>query len=266
MKYYVIGDIHGRLDLLEKSVRKILDIEPKEDFRIITLGDYIDRGSNSRRVIEYLMDQQDGSQLGSKLICLQGNHESIAVQSISCNLNPSWWMGNGGDTTMKSYGQRFMGGHYYDGADVFYNLVPDEHVKWMNSLPLYYETDKHVFVHAGIPSEAPLAEQQFDTRADGAIKFQWMLYGPSDHGGWRGKHVVHGHHQFADGPHVWHPGSSGGGRTNLDTWAYKTGRIVIGVFDDTQLTALEFIEVTDVEETQKVLVTSLPTGQSDEEL
>lgn len=252
MKYYAIGDIHGRLDLLEKCLEKISDLEQGKDFQIITLGDYIDRGSNSRGVIERLMRCQElaaiekpGEPAWDGFICLQGNHESIAVQSISCNLNPSWWMGNGGDKTMKSYGQRFMGGSYYHGHEVFYSLVLDEHVKWMNSLPLYHETEKHVFVHAGIPNDAPLAEQQFDTRADGAIKFQWMLYGPSDHGGWRGKHVVHGHHQFKDGPHVWHPGSDGGGRTNLDTWAYKTGRIVIGVFDDTQLTALEFIEVTD---------------------
>lgn len=241
MKYYVIGDIHGRLDLLEKSVQKISDLVGEEDFQIITLGDYIDRGKNSRGVIEFLMAHPE-------IIALQGNHESIAVQSISCGLNPSWWMGNGGDATMKSYGQRFMGGHYYLGADVYYNLVPDEHVKWMQQLPMYYETPMQVFVHAGIPNDAPLAEQQFDARSDGAIKFQWMLYGPSDHGGWRNKHVVHGHHQFADGPHVWHPGSQGGGRTNLDTWAYKTGRIVIGVFDDTQGPALEFIEVTDVED------------------
>lgn len=248
MKYYAIGDIHGRLDLLEKSVQKISDHVGENDFRIITLGDYIDRGKNSRGVIEFLMDQQDGSQLGSKLICLQGNHEDMAVRSISCQLDPSLWMGNGGDTTMISYGQRFMGGHYYYDADVFYNLVPDEHVRWMHSLPLYYETEKQVFVHAGIPNDAPLAEQQFDTRADGSVKFQWMLYGPSDHGGWRGKHVVHGHHQHSDGPHTYWPGSKGGGRTNLDTYAWKTGRIVIGVFDDSQLTSLEFIEVTDAQE------------------
>lgn len=238
MKYYAIGDLHGRYDLLEKSVRKISDYGQGSVFQIITLGDYIDRGKQSRQVIEFLIAHPE-------IIALQGNHEAMAVQSISCQLNPDWWMGNGGGETMKSYGQKFVGGHYHYGADVIYSLVPDEHVKWMNKLPLYFETEKHVFVHAGIPNDAPLSEQQFDTRSDGAVKFQWMLYGPSDHGGWRGKHVVHGHHQFADGPHVWHPGSKGGGRTNLDTFAWKTGRIVIGVFDDTQLTALEFIEVTD---------------------
>lgn len=252
MKYYVIGDLHGRLDLLEKSVQKIYDLAGNNVFQIITLGDYIDRGNNSRGVIEFLMAHPE-------IIALCGNHEDIMVQTISCQLKPSWWMGNGGVATMKSYGMRFLGGQYYEGADVYYSLVPDEHVKWMATLPLYYETDKQVFVHAGLhDSNAPLEQQQFDTRSDGALSINWMLYGPSDHGGWRGKHVVHGHHQFTDGPHTWSPGSKGGGRTNLDTAAYRTGRIVIGVFDDTQGPALEFIEVTDGVDHERGTTYSLP--------
>jgi len=236
MRYYVIGDLHGRLDLLEKVWEKISALAADFDsVKFIFLGDYIDRGPNSKGVIEFLMAKSELPHV----VCLQGNHESMAVQTISCSLNTSWWAGNGGGETLRSYGQK----HY--SYDLLTSLVPEEHVKWMHSLPLYYETEKQVFVHAGIPNDAPLAEQQFDTRKDGAIKFQWMLYSPSDHGGWRGKHVVHGHHQHSDGPRVWSPGSAGGGRTNLDTFAWKTGRIVIGVFDDTQGPALEFIEVTD---------------------
>lgn len=236
MKYYAIGDLHGRLDLLEKSVQKIYDLEGDNVFQIITLGDYIDRGRNSRGVIEFLMAHPE-------IIALRGNHEDIAVQTISCSLHTDWWSGNGGLQTLHSYGQP-----WHIRNELLTSLVPDEHVKWMAGLPLYYEVEKQVFVHAGLhDNDAPLEQQQFDTRSDGALSINWMLYGPSDHGGWRGKHVVHGHHQFADGPHVWHPGSKGGGRTNLDTFAYKTGRIVIGVFDDTQGPALEFIEVTDVD-------------------
>ena len=233
MRYYTIGDLHGRLDLLEKSVQKISDHVGENVFQIITLGDYIDRGPNSRGVIECLMAHPD-------IIALQGNHEAIAVQTISCSLDTDWWSGNGGLKTLQSYGQIPT-----ITDTLFTSLVPEEHVRWMHSLPLYYETEKQVFVHAGIPNDAPLTEQQFDTRSDGAIRFQWMLYSPSDHGGWHGKHIVHGHHQHSDGPHVWSPGNNGGGRTNLDTYAWKTGRIVIGVFDDTQGPALEFIEVTD---------------------
>jgi serine/threonine protein phosphatase 1 len=234
MRYYAIGDLHGRLDLLEKSCQKIFDHVQGKEFSIITLGDYIDRGSNSRGVIEYLMAHPE-------IIALKGNHEAIAVQTISCSLNTDWWKGNGGLQTLHSYGQP-----RHIQNEMFTSLVPEEHIKWMNTLPLYYETEKQVFVHAGIhDKEAPLEQQQFDTRPDGALYIIWMLYDPSNHGGWRDKHVVHGHHQFADGPHIWQPSGKGGGRTDLDTYAWKTGRIVIGVFDDTQGPALEFIEVTD---------------------
>lgn len=245
MRYYAIGDLHGRYDLLDLALKKIKDKEGSygPDHRVITLGDYIDRGPESRQIIERLMKEQA---IWDGFICLQGNHEEMAVRSISQQLKPGWWMSNGGYTTMESYGNKWMGGSYYLGADVYYSLVPAEHVKWMATLPLFYEAEKQVYVHAGIPQwdmKLPPENKQAHKVRNLEEQMQWMLYHPADHGGWKGKHIVHGHHQFADGPHTWHPGSRGGGRTNLDVWAYKTGRSVIGVFDDTQLTPLEFLEV-----------------------
>lgn len=245
MKYYAIGDIHGRHDLLSKALDKIaehmLENEVDEfDYRIITLGDYIDRGPESKQVIELLMTYGDKFQ--DKFISIQGNHEAIAVESILTPLDASWWIGNGGDKTLYSYGHPDVVPY----EDVMYSFVPQEHVKWMATLPKYYETEKQVFVHAGIPQQnmnLPPASKHAHKEKRAKEAMQWMLYHPADHGGWKGKHVVHGHHQFADGPHVWHDPKKGG-RTNLDVQAYKTGRIVVGVFDDTQLHALEFLEVT----------------------
>lgn len=248
MKYYAIGDIHGRYDLLKKAWERIIVHAASEpNIKIITLGDYIDRGPDSRKVIEFLMQHDE-------IIALQGNHEDIAVESIMQPLKPNWWMGNGGHTTLYSYGHpTLLASEYYN--DVSYSFVPQEHVKWMATLPRYYEAEKQVFVHAGVLGNKDLADEADIRRSDGAIAMQWMLYGPSDHGGWRGKHVVHGHHQHSDGPHRWNPGSTDkdgvikvGGRTNLDVLAWKTGRLVIGVFDDTQLTALEYLEVTDAKD------------------
>lgn len=233
MKYYTIADLHGRFDLLEQAMLSI-EHHANGEHTIITLGDYIDRGPQSKEIINKLMElQAKGFPQKDRLICLQGNHESMAVETITRKLNHSWWLSNGGDRTLESYNSRWP---YSIG------FVPEEHVKWMASLPLYFETEKHVFVHAGISDNTPLAEQQHHVRSDGATIFQWMLYGSSDYGGWNGKHVVHGHHQFADGPHTFHSGN--GGRTNLDTFAWKTGRLVVGVFDDTQLAPVDFIEVT----------------------
>lgn len=230
MKYYAIADLHGRYDLLMKSFEAIFDDckkHPEDDYTIITLGDYIDRGPESNEIIATLIAEQ--KQL--PLICLKGNHEDMAVQVCS---NPTWnmvdwWMGNGGAATIRSYDPNAYTGEVHQ--------MDPEHLKWMANLPLYYETPGQVFVHAGIPYvNAPLEEQDKE-------KLIWMLYGRNEAGGWgetsllRPKHVVHGHHQFADGPHEWEF------RTDLDTFAWNTGRIVIGVFDDTQGKAIEYIEV-----------------------
>ena len=231
MKYYAIADLHGRYDLLLEAVNKIYSHAGDEDYKIITLGDYIDRGPDSEKIISFLMSQ------GDNFVCLKGNHEDMMVQTIRKPLDPDWWLGNGGNTTMKSYGSEVRVSPYYGIPPAGWDphVVYPSHVDWLEQLPLYYETEKQVFVHAGIPfPDVPLDKQDKE-------KMIWMLYGKTDSGGYQGKHVVHGHHQFADGPHQWV--SKDGGRTDLDCWAYHTGRLVVGVFDDTQLHALEYIEV-----------------------
>ncbi len=141
MKYYAIADIHGRLDLLEKAHEAILgDANPWEDYKIVTLGDYIDRGPKSAQVLDFLID--------SDIHCLKGNHEDMMslVVSSPAPMMVNWWYGNGGDTTVASYGG-------WEG-------IKREHIRWIDELPLYLETEKQVFVHAGIPTNAaPLAEQ-----------------------------------------------------------------------------------------------------------
>ena len=233
--YFAIADLHGRFDLLEKVIDVVDDYVDNagldhSECRFITLGDYIDRGKKSRQIIETLMSLQNDSE---GVICLKGNHEDMAVQTITGIVpDQDWWVGNGGDATLESYGAQKTLGKYYNKI---YHLgcVPEEHVKWMASLPVFYETEKQVFVHAGIPAD------DLDLKDQDPQQLFWMLYGKNDKGGYRGKHVVHGHHQFADGPHTWEL------RTDLDTFAWKTGRLVVGVFNDTQGPAVDFIEVKD---------------------
>jgi serine/threonine protein phosphatase 1 len=222
MRYYVMADLHGRFDLLKKAVDKIRETA-SGDYKIVTLGDYIDRGPESKQIVDMLI----GMSQYPDTVCLKGNHEDMMVQVLE---TPSprmkdWWEGNGGDATWKSYGGL--------------NSIDTNHYKWMKNLPYYYESEKQLFVHAGVPQ----SEMNLPPKDKGKLEEMiWMLYDKTDGRGWKGKHVVHGHHQFADGPHVWH--GRFGGRTDLDCWAYHTGRLVIGVFDDSQGPALEFIEVT----------------------
>lgn len=209
---YTIADLHGRFDLLLRAFNQIAADRPTELRKIITLGDYIDRGPQSREIIEFLMR---GQRDGIPLICLRGNHEEIMVETIRKPLAADWWFGNGGWTTMASYGQDVKAHRKHVGR----GFVPEEHLTWMHSLPLMYLDVHRIYVHAGVDPTIALNEQRED-------RLTWMLY-PREFGGGHGaRHVVHGHQQYGDGP-LLHSG-----RTDLDTFAWATGRLVVGVFDD----------------------------------
>jgi serine/threonine protein phosphatase 1 len=209
-KTYAIADLHGRIDLLEMAVAKIAD-HAELPATLVTLGDYVDRGPDSRQAIERLMKGLDDK--GWRLICLKGNHEDIMWQTCR-GIVPDcdWWLTNGGGATLISYGQE-------EGDEADVTVVPDEHLRWIERLPLMH-VDKHrIFVHAGLDPNCSLDEQD-------PQEVIWKIYNDHDNGGHRQRHVVHGHHQHANGPILMK------NRTNLDTFAWNTGRLVIGVFDD----------------------------------
>jgi len=209
-KTYAIADLHGRFDLLEMALTKIANrAEPPAT--LVTLGDYVDRGPDSRKVIERLMGNLGHE--GWRLTCLKGNHEDIMWQTCRRKVpDCGWWLTNGGVATLISYGQ-----NEGDQADVM--VVPEEHLKWIERLPLMH-VDKHrIFVHAGVDPNCSLDGQD-------PQDLLWKIYDDRDEGGHGQRHIVHGHHQHVRGPIVKK------NRTNLDTFAWYTGRLVIAVFDD----------------------------------
>jgi len=191
---YVIPDLHGRYDLLMEAVVKIIEhSKVSQSATIVTLGDYVDRGPKSRRIIERLMGWISPD---LKLICLKGNHEDMMWQCCHHPIRARWWMENGGDATLVSYGQK-------DGEPVDVTVVPEQHVCWMDELPLMH-VDKHrVYVHAGVNPDRPLDAQD-------PQELLWKRYRDiDDQRGHDVRHVVHGHHPFKDGPITIE------GRTNL---------------------------------------------------
>lgn len=221
---YCIADLHGRFDLLCAAIDRIEGDAGLPGGRLIVLGDFIDRGPHSRHIIDLLMA---GSQRpGWEWIILQGNHEAMMLQVLGAPTPPllRWWFGNGGDATLISYG-------YQHGDDIAPLKVPPEHLSWLATRPLTFEDAHRIYVHAGVPFDQAVGDAAPAT-------LQWMLYpGDVDHGDAEvhadlshisGKHIVHGHHQSAAHP-LLKPH-----RTNLDGFAWKTGRCAIGVFDDTE--------------------------------
>jgi serine/threonine protein phosphatase 1 len=208
---YVIPDLHGRYDLLMEAVLKIIEhSKVSRSATIVTLGDYVDRGPKSRQIIERLMDWMSRD---LKLICLKGNHEDMMWHCCRHPIRAGWWMENGGGATLVSYGQR-------EGEPVDVTVVPEQHLRWMDELPTMHVDRHRVYVHAGVNPDLPLDAQ--DPQA-----LLWKRYRDvDDQRGHGTRHVVHGHHPFKDGPITIE------GRTNLDTLAWHTGRLVVGVFDD----------------------------------
>jgi len=207
---YAIADLHGRYDLLGMAFEKIAAHAAGKQATIITMGDYIDRGQRSREIIEKLMAGDPAPNL--RLVCLQGNHEQIMLICCAAPGRIEWWVRNGGGATLISYGNPV-------GDFANPSLIPIEHLRWAFELPKYYEDAHRIFVHAGVKDGVKLGDQDDEI-------LLWMLYPDGDKGGYGSKHVVHGHHQFENGPLLF------SGRTDLDTFAWWTGRLVVGVFDD----------------------------------
>ena len=141
MKHAIIGDIHGRLDLLIMVISRLKKngIVLGKD-TLVFLGDYCDRGKQSKQVVQYLTNLKN--KFGDKIVLLKGNHEELAENYVKCSYkdrfrNRVLWFGNGGNETVKSFKE--------DGIDNI--LMP-----FINKLQLYYETKDFICVHGGIPN------------------------------------------------------------------------------------------------------------------
>lgn len=162
-KTYVITDIHGRLTELEALLAQI-----PANARMVFLGDYVDRGTDSRGVVELVRALH-----GRGAACLRGNHEDIL-----CAPNPHPWLANGGASTILSYKHPLTG--VLDGEA----LQAD--IDWFESLPRVHEDEKRVYVHAAVMPAFDLADQP-------EAFTQWFRYFDGEDIGYRGKMVVHGH-------------------------------------------------------------------------
>jgi serine/threonine protein phosphatase 1 len=139
----VIGDIHGCSAALAALLAE-MDVQP--DDTLITLGDYIDRGPDSRAVVEQLLPLFDRC----RFIPLLGNHEIMLLGSRRNVVAERCWAEMcGGDATLASYGGRL-------------EHVPPAHWEFFERLHRYHETDDHLFVHANYDPQLPLAEQPDD--------------------------------------------------------------------------------------------------------
>jgi serine/threonine protein phosphatase 1 len=136
-----IGDIHGCSIALNTLLNAI---DPQPDDTIVSLGDLVDRGDNSKGVIDSLMA------LRSKcnFVLVQGNHEDMLLAVVKKVESPQEWLKHGGVSTLDSYG--FTG-------DL--GVIPEDHIKFIETGVLYHETDDHFFVHGNYEPQKSLDDQ-----------------------------------------------------------------------------------------------------------
>jgi serine/threonine protein phosphatase 1 len=214
-RVYAVGDIHGRLDLLEKLFRLIdADDAGREAARtiLIFLGDYVDRGSDSRGVIEFLL-QCEASDL--ECIFLGGNHDEVFARAAAGEERAASTLHRmGGRETALSYGitaEEYDRGSFGNLAELLRERVPATHVAFLRKLAEWYQIGDYIFVHAGIRPGTPMRDQQ-------SGDLRWIRREFLDHSACHGAMIVHGH-TVTDEP------DSRSNRIGIDTGAYQSGKL-----------------------------------------
>ena len=167
MNIFAIGDIHGSLSELTSLHKKILAHEMfdvKKDI-IIYLGDYIDRGKNSKEVINQILKLKNNN---IKTINLMGNHDEFMIDFLfNKKNNIEYWLNFGIDQTLRSYDielVEFIKDGFDDNninklRDTFLKKLDEDHVNFFKNLVISFSTEKYLFVHAGIDPKKKLKNQ-----------------------------------------------------------------------------------------------------------
>ncbi|MCE5212235.1 MAG: serine/threonine protein phosphatase [Deltaproteobacteria bacterium] len=174
-KIFAIGDIHGCLEKLRELMDQI-GIDYTRD-TLVFIGDYIDRGSFSKEVVDYILRLRSEYK---NIICLLGNHEQMFLRYLE-GIDEDLYLINGGVNTLRSYEILLS-----DDTEKRKSRIPAAHRRFFESLLPYYETDEYIFVHAGLRPGLPLSDQE-------SHDLLWIRYEFMESEQDFGKTVVFGH-------------------------------------------------------------------------
>lgn len=228
VRIYAVGDIHGRADLLEQLQSQIAQDtakHPDKALQLIYLGDYVDRGPQSREVLELLTKRQLP---GVATRFLLGNHDQVMLDFLREPLAGGYWFNLGGLATLVSYAVGDWTADPDDPAETAAALraaLPPHHHAFLQGLELSHCVGDFFFVHAGIRPAIPIAQQQ--ARDLIWIRERFLSYTKP--------HpfvVVHGHHVSATVELC-------SNRIGIDTGAYATGRLSCLILDGAQRMLLD---------------------------
>jgi serine/threonine protein phosphatase 1 len=224
MRLYAIGDVHGCANLLARAFNWIdSEIAALRDERVIQifLGDYVDRGPDTKRTLDLLIDRSKHHET----VFVRGNHERLMLDFVEQPSVLSEWWSIGGAQTLMSYGlslsSKLKPGEEFSLRDALVAAMPHSHRAFLASLRPAYSCGDFFFTHAGVRPGVPLDLQREDD-------LMWIrepfLNSRYDFG----KVVVHGHTPVRS-PEV------RSNRINIDTGAYATGCLSVLSIEDSRL-------------------------------
>jgi serine/threonine protein phosphatase 1 len=222
VRVYAIGDIHGRVDLLSDLHRRIEEDaqrHAKPRMVVVYVGDYVDRGLQSRAVLDVLIDEPLE---GFESVHLKGNHEAMMLQFLEDARGASGWLEIGGNATLLSYGvkpkeEQSLLKRLAEAQGLLQRSLPLSHRTFLEGLKLHHVEGDYLFVHAGLKPRVPIEEQR---ERDLLWIREDFLESSFDHG----KTVVHGHSIS------WEPEIKAN-RINVDTGAFASGVLTCLVLD-----------------------------------
>lgn len=207
-----IGDVHGRADLLSVMFRRLdaLAADGGAPVTEIYLGDYIDRGPESKSVLHLLRERALSR---SNIVTLIGNHEELLVRALADDVTFEQWLSVGGRATLASYcpGELLLQADTSTARQAFAAAFPPAHLAFLSTLKASYTYGGFFFTHAGVRPGVPLSEQN-------PQDLRWIREPFLSFGGDFGAIVVHGHTPGREP--VFRPN-----RICIDTGAFHTGRL-----------------------------------------
>jgi serine/threonine protein phosphatase 1 len=228
LRIYAVGDIHGRLDLLDELLSRVnadIALRPTARPVFVFLGDYIDRGPSSRETIDRLIEHGGTNEC----VFLKGNHEQIAIKCLSDPSLFDRWMRLGGVETLVSYG--VAPGNLANGKQIvelqsaFHGALPQAHFRFFRDQQTSFGCGDFFFAHAGVKPRVELSRQ-----AENDLLWirEEFLSSNEDFG----KIVIHGHtptREIEVRPN----------RINIDTGAFATGRLTCLVIEESSLSVID---------------------------
>jgi serine/threonine protein phosphatase 1 len=222
-RIYAVGDIHGRADLLRETLERLDEDQWRRPIAYaveIFLGDYVDRGPDSKGVIDLLAARL----VQSHAVCLRGNHEELMESFLHEPSVVDSWLKLGGLQTLISYGVAPRPSGTESGDDLrqrFCRAFPRTHQLFLQCLKPWVCCGDYLFVHAGIRPQVPFEQQTMDD----LFWIREEFLSSSLH---HGKYIVHGHTPVA------HPDMRPN-RINIDTGAWRSGILTCAIFEGTSV-------------------------------